>query len=269
MSGFDDLFGIYQYFHGIPHALESGGAQVYVTEVPQFNSTEVRGEVLLGQVEEILAVSGAQKVNLIGHSHGGLDVRYVAAVAPELVASVTTIGSPHGGAELADFLAAQLSKNGLAEAALGFFANQLGNLLALLSGADNQQDSLAALHSLTSEGVAQFNASYPAGLPASWCGEGKYVVDGIHYYSWSGDRALTNVLDASDVLLGLTTLAYADDNDGLVGTCSAHLGKVIRDDYRLNHLDEVNQAFGLVHLFGPNPESLFRIHANRLRNEGL
>ena len=269
MSGFDSLFGIYQYFYGIPHALESGGAQVYVTEVPQFNSTEVRGEVLLGQVEEILAVTGAEKVNLIGHSHGGLDVRYVAAVAPELVASVTTVGSPHAGAELADFLRNNLKEGGFGEAVLSFFADRLGDVLALLSGADNPQDSLAALYSLTSEGMAQFNASYPAGVPESWCGEGEHVVDGVRYYSWSGDRVLTNVLDVSDALFGLTRLVYDEDNDGLVGSCSAHLGKVIRDDYRLNHLDEVNQAFGLVHLFGPDPESLFRIHANRLRNEGL
>src|SRR5690606_31449197 len=123
MSGFDKLFGIYEYFYAIPHALELGGARVYVTEVPPFNSTEVCGEVLLAQVEEILAVSGAAKVNLIGHSHGGLDVRYVAAVAPELVASVTAVGSPHAGAELADFLHNNLKKGGFAQAVLSLFAN--------------------------------------------------------------------------------------------------------------------------------------------------
>jgi triacylglycerol lipase len=269
MSGFDNLLGIYEYFHGIPHALELGGAQVYVTEVPQFNSTEVRGEVLLAQVEEILALSGAAKVNLIGHSHGGLDVRYVAAVAPELVASVTAVGSPHGGAELADFLYSNLKKGGLGQAALSLFANSLGDVIALLSGTKHPQDSLAALYSLTSEGTEEFNNSYPAGVPDKWCGEGEQLVDGIRYFSWSGARVLTNILDLSDALLGLTRLVYASDNDGLVGACSAHLGKVIRDDYRLNHLDEVNQAFGLVHLFGPDPKSLFRIHANRLKNQGL
>lgn len=269
MSGFDSLFGIYQYFYGIPQALESGGAQVYVTKVPQFNSTEVRGEVLLGQVEEILAITGADKVNLIGHSHGGLDARYVAAVAPELVASVTTVGSPHAGAELADFLVKNVKQGGFGEAVLKFFANRLGDVLALLSGTSHPQDSLAALHSLTSEGLAEFNASYPAGVPDSWCADGEHVVDGVRYWSWSGARVLTNVLDVSDALFGLTRLVYGESNDGLVGRCSSHLGKVVRDDYRLNHLDQVNQAFGLVHLFGPEPESLFRIHANRLKNQGL
>lgn len=270
MAGFDDLFGIYQYFHGIPADLEDDGAQVYVTEVPQFNSTEARGEVLLAQVEEILAITGAEKVNLIGHSHGGLDVRYVASVAPELVASVTTIGSPHAGAEVADFLRDNVSEGSFGESVLAFFANSLGDVLALISGSwDNQQDAIAALESLSSDGAAAFAAEHPAGMPDSWCGEGEEIVDGIHYYSWSGDRALTNLFDISDPLLGLTSLIYSEDNDGLVGACSSHLGNVIRDDYRLNHLDEVNQAFGLVHLFGPNPKSLFRAHANRLKNEGL
>ncbi len=269
MAGFDDLFGIYEYFSGIPQALTKDGAKVFVTEVPQFNATEARGEALLAQVEEILAITGAQKVNLIGHSHGGLDVRYVASVAPQLVASVTTVGSPHQGAELADFLRSNVKEGGFTEAVLGLFANSLGKLLALLSGANNQQDAIAALGALSSEGAALFNSQHPAGLPAKWCGEGAKVVDGIHYYSWTGERALTNILDPSDALLGLASIVYDEDNDGLVGQCSAHLGAVIRDDYRLNHLDEVNQAFGLVHLFGPDPKSLFRIHANRLKNEGM
>ena len=73
MSGFDELFGIYEYWQSIPQALSKDGAKVFVTEVPQFNSTEARGEALLAQVEEILAITGATRVNLIGHSHGGLE----------------------------------------------------------------------------------------------------------------------------------------------------------------------------------------------------
>ena len=94
MAGFDELFGVLEYWYRIPRALRAGGADVHVTEVSQFHKTEVRGEQLLAQVEEIVAITGKAKVHLIGHSHGGLDVRYVAAVRPDLVASVTSIGSP-------------------------------------------------------------------------------------------------------------------------------------------------------------------------------
>lgn len=92
---------------------------------------------------------------------------------------------------------------------------------------------------------------------------------GIRYYSWSGPGVLTNVLDVSDAALGLTSLFCSESNDGLVGRCSSHLGDVIRDNYFHNHLDEVNQILGLVTIFDSNPKTVFRAHANRLKNQGL
>ena len=44
---------------------------------------------------------------------------------------------------------------------------------------------------------------------------------------------------------------------------------MIRDNYFQNHLDEVNQVLGLVSIFESNPTSIFRAHANRLKNRGL
>lgn len=269
MSGFDSLFGVVDYFPGIVWALEKDGAEVYVTEVSQFNDTAVRGQQLLEQVEEIVAISGSSKVNLIGHSHGGLDIRWVAAQRPDLVASVTSVGSPHKGAELADVVRDILVEDSLGESILAGLAGGLGTLLALLSGTSNPQDPVAGLEALTSDGMATFNAAYPQGLPVTACGEGDAVVDGVHYFSWSGTRALTNVFDASDAMLGLTSLVYSEDNDGLVGQCSSHLGTVIRDDYEQNHLDEVNLLFGMVHWWSVSPKTLYRQHANRLGNLGL
>lgn len=269
MSGFDSLFGVIDYWPGIVWALESSGAEVFVTEVSQFHQTEFRGEQLLAQVEEIVAITGSAKVNIIGHSHGGLDARYVAAMRPDLVASVTTVGTPHHGAELADFVGDVLQEGSLGETILAGVAGGLGSLLALLSGTTNPQDPLAALESLSSDGAAAFNAAHPQGLPNQWCGEGPAVVGGVRYFSWSGTRSLTNGFDVSDVMLGLTSLVYGEDNDGLVGRCSSHLGTVIRDDYQQNHLDEVNLLFGMVHWWSVDPKTLYRQHANRLRNLGL
>jgi triacylglycerol lipase len=269
MAGFDELFGVYEYWYGIPGALRNKGATVFVTEVSQFNSSEARGEQLLAQVETIVAITGKPKVNLIGHSHGGFDVRYVAAVRPDLVASVTSVGSPHKGADLADFLRDNVSGGSFTETVLAAFANSLGSVLGLLTGSSNPQDAIAGLDSLTSEGAAAFNASYPQGVPGSSCGDGASVVNGVRYYSWSGTGVLTNALDVSDVAMGLTWLFYGEANDGLVGRCSSHLGDVIRDDYFQNHLDEVNQVLGLVSIFESNPKTLFKNHANRLKNLGL
>ena len=269
LGGFDELFGVIDYWYGIPFALTSGGAQVFVTTVSQLNSTQARGEQLLAQVQQIIAITGKPKVNLIGHSHGGLDVRYVAAVRPDLVASVTSVGTPHKGADLADFLRAHVQNGSFTEDVLAFFANSLGTVIGLLTGHTNPQDAIAALDALTTAGTAAFNATYPQGVPASACGEGPASVAGVRYYSWGGTGVLTNALDVSDAALGLTSLFYDQANDGLVDRCSSHLGDVIRDDYFQNHLDEVNQVLGLVSIFEANPTTLFRAHANRLKNVGL
>jgi triacylglycerol lipase len=269
LAGFDELFGVLDYWYGIPYALSSGGARVFVTTVSQFNSTEQRGEQLLAQVQQIVAITGKPKVNLIGHSHGGLDVRYVAAVRPDLVASVTSVGSPHKGADLADFLSANVVNGSFTEDVFAFFANSLGTVIGLLTGHTNPQDAVAAIDSLTTAGTATLNATYPQGVPATTCGEGAASVGGVRYYSWSGTGVLTNALDISDPALGLTSLFYDQANDGLVDRCSSHLGDVIRDNYFHNHLDEVNQVLGLVSIFESNPTAVFRAHANRLKNVGL
>jgi len=268
MAGFNTLFGVLEYWFGIPGSLRDRGAKVYVTSVSQFNTTEARGEQLLAQVKTIAALNGG-KVNLIGHSHGGLDVRYVAAVRPDLVASVTSVGSPHKGAALADYLRANVSGGSFTESVLAFFANSLGTVLGMLSGKSNPQDAIAALGSLTSAGMATFNAKYPQGVPSTACGSGAATVGSVRYYSWSGTGILTNALDSSDNPLWLSSTFYPEANDGLVGKCSSHLGTVIRDNYFHNHLDEVNQTIGLVSIFESNPKTLFDNHANRLKNLGL
>lgn len=56
MLGFDSLLGV-DYWYGIPAALCRDGASVYLTEAGQLDSSEARGEQLLEQVEEIVAIS--------------------------------------------------------------------------------------------------------------------------------------------------------------------------------------------------------------------
>jgi len=268
-AGFDSLFDVLDYWFGIPEDLAAGGAKVFVTEVSQFNTPEVRGEQLIDQLEQIRAITGKAKVNLIGHSQGGFDVRYVAAVRPDLVASVTTIGTPHAGTPIADYFDANFLNGGFTQDVIANFTNTLGTVIGLLSGSSNPQDAIAGIRSLTSAGVAAFNASYPQGLPATACGAGDAVVNGIRYYSWSGTGVLTNSGDLFDGALGVASLFGDEPNDGLVGRCSSHLGQVIRDDYFYNHLDEVNQITALVSAFETNPLVVFRTHANRLKNAGL
>lgn len=273
MAGFDKI-GPIDYWYGIPGDLQSRGAKVYLTQVSSFQSSEVRGEQLLAQVEEILAISGASKVNLIGHSHGNQSVRYVAAALPGRIASVTSVGGPAKGSPVADVIASvsDVAGDGLSNG-IGSIVSAFGALIGLAAGEQLPQDALAGLDSLTTAGALDFNARFPAGIPVSACGEGDYVVNNVRYYSWSGTGHITNLLDPVDIPLAALDLAFigqADrQNDGLVGRCSSHVGKVIRDNYNMNHLDEVNQVLGLTALFETDPVVVYRNHANRLKNAGL
>ena len=269
MFGFNNIAGVIEYWYGIPEDLRANGAQVYVTQVSPLDSSVARGEQLLAEVQNILAISGAAKVNLIGHSHGGQSVRYVAAVIPGQVASITTVGSPGFGSPVADLV---LNINNISPTlesiALGAL-NALGDIIDLLSGGQYTPNIQASLTSLSTAGAAAFNASYPAGLPTSSCGQGAAVTHGVHMYSWGGTSVFTNFLDPTDALLGLSSLAFfGQPNDGLVGQCSSHLGVVLRDNYDMNHLDEVNQAFGL-HAWDVDPVALYRNQANRLKMAGM
>ncbi len=262
MFGFDSIAGV-DYWYGIASDLRKYGADVYTTQVPALDSTIARGEALLPQIQAIAAVHG--KVNLIGHSHGGPTARYISRVRPDLVASVTSVGSPHKGSPVADLI-----YGSPAESLAASLGDALGGLIDLLSGGGYDQDLRSSLYSLTSEGSAEFNRFAPAGVPQTACGEGAYAANGVRFYSWGGTGVLTNVLDPSDALLGTTSLAFGfSQNDGLVGRCSNHFGDVIRDNYFMNHLDEVNQALGLHSLFETDPKAVFKQHANRLRNVGL
>ncbi|PKF81210.1 lipase [Vibrio sp. vnigr-6D03] len=270
LFGFDRLAGV-DYFFGVPQALTKSGAKVYVAQVSATNSSEARGEQLLSQVEAILAVTGAQKVNLIGHSHGSPTSRYVASVRPDMVASVTSVGGVNKGSTIADIVRGTVPSGSISEALAVKITRGLSGLISALSGGTSlPQDPLGSLASLTTKGSLKFNRHYPEGVPTSRCGQGaKRASNGVYYYSWSGTSTVTNVLDPSDAVLGVLGLAFSEPNDGLVGRCSSRLGMVIRDNYRMNHLDEVNGLLGIHHLFETDPVTVYRQQANRLKNQGL
>ena len=269
LLGFDELGGIYDYFYGLPGELRSGGAKVYIPNLSSSNYSEVRGEQLIAYLANLKAVYGFQKFNLYGHSHGGPTIRYVASVRPDLVSSITTIGSPHTGSKVADGLGTVAPPGSLLERTLAGFVTALSVFIEFLSGDNDPQDAIGALKSLNSAGSATFNSRFPQGKPTSSCGQGAAVVNNIAYYSMGGTSVLTNVFDASDAMLGASSLFFGfEQNDGLVGKCSSHWGVVLRDDYGWNHLDEVNQVFGLRGLFASSPATVYRAQANRLKTAG-
>jgi triacylglycerol lipase len=268
------------YWYDLDSALaDCGGASVHVAHVSPSNSTEYRGEQLLAQIQLVLAQTGARKVNLIGHSMGGLDARYVMAVRPDLVASVTTIGSPHKGGEVFQALASGVTPE---LSPLNWMADGVSAAVrlvwGLLGAPAGDVDTTRTLQALHPGNAARWNERYTAGLPPTACGEGAASWNGIPLFSWTGDSAAPwttslNPLIAMDAMMnGLFAAIDAlsrEPTDGLISVCSTHFGDVLRDDYDWNHVDEVNLLWGLTADFEVDPRTEFRKHANRLKNRGL
>lgn len=272
MSGFSrigtDQFGL-DYWYQIPSNLARNGGSIWTTRVSPFNSTEVRGEQLLHQVQDILAITGKEKVNLIGHSHGGPTARYVTGIIPNKIASVTAIASPQKGSPIADLILTL--ENTPLKAPLVAAVNLLSSAIVWAQGLDQNEfpsDSLASAKSVSMPISTAFSSKFPIGVSNTACGEGKYQEQGIYLYSFLGNRKLTNIFDL-DSVMALTGLLINGGSDGLVPTCSGRFGKTIRDDYSWNHFDEVNQFFGLRGLFSQDPVQVYREHANRLKQQGL
>ncbi len=275
LNGFDSVFGM-DYFHHVPKALEAGGAKVFVPKMSTLNTNEVRGEQLIEYLEDVIAIDGSiSKFNLIAHSHGAQTARYVAAVRPDLIASVSTVGGVNKlGSEKAEIITeAYQGIGGTALVEISF--TMLAWLFDNISEGDAglPQYPRGAFEAVDYAGTEEFNALYPQAIPTVECDpdSAAKVVNGIHYYSWGGIGVLTNKLDPLDKILEVTMEYFPDDqNDGTLSRCATHLGDVIKDDYQpMNHTDLTNQALGLLHPDAPNPLTIYRIHANRLKLAGL
>ncbi|MGQ9843723.1 MAG: esterase/lipase family protein [Spirochaetota bacterium] len=124
MAGFDDILG-YDYwgddqgtFVGDPcdevgEVSCNGNIDKYqksfVAQVQPFHSSEYRGTQLANQIEGYMASSGAQYVNIVGHSQGGLDLRKAAKLLYQrkgyrVVQVALSISSPHRGSPVAKYI---------------------------------------------------------------------------------------------------------------------------------------------------------------------
>jgi triacylglycerol lipase len=282
------------YWFGIAERLRAAGADVYVTDLSSAQSNEVRCEELFEDVERILTLTGAPKINLIAHSQGAIAARYVAGVWPEVVASVTSVHGMNQGTHVAEKLMATFPDKGVVFSLANIAASALFQSLEMFSAleSDGGYDS-GALRALTPQSLAvlskaadrknypAFNARFPLGMPKNDCMkvndglsgdrgyQGQEVENGIRFYSWMGNQAITETLDPLDqVLIRFFSFFMPSDFvwDGVVPQCGANLGKVIRNDYPLNHGDAINQVLGNAPLDVP---SLYVKHANFLMQKGL
>ncbi|WP_157210341.1 esterase/lipase family protein [Turneriella parva] len=130
-------------------------------------SHAARAEEMKQLINLWMAANGYTKVNLMGHSQGGLDARYMVANLgmASKVRVLTSIATPHRGAPMADIVLNVIPSwlQPHAVAAVGY-------LSGILLYGNTKQDLAASLKDLTIAGSAAFNTLLWAGsarLPTS------------------------------------------------------------------------------------------------------
>jgi triacylglycerol esterase/lipase EstA (alpha/beta hydrolase family) len=251
-TGFENI-GPIGYFYNVREDLEDLRYPIAIAVLDPYNAVEVRGEQLAAFVGSTLQNRRARKVNLIGHSQGGIDSRYVAAEAGggygDRVGGLITVGTPHYGTPFTDIALGLFP--GDSELALAFLLNFLG-------AAQNQQsDAEASLYTLSETFMQEeFNVLYTDDPR-------------VKYWSWMGETCVAGIgcEDALDPLLLISyeaIAAVAGPNDGLVPESSAkwgeYLGLVPAD-----HIDEIGQVAGITSLAYDHVE-FFRQNARMLKD---
>lgn len=99
-------FKLLNYWGRIPKELETNGVVLFYGNHQSAASVPACAEELDARIREIVTKTGCEKVNVIAHSKGGLDMRYALSElgTDRYVASLTTINTPHRGCEFADYL---------------------------------------------------------------------------------------------------------------------------------------------------------------------
>lgn len=218
MGASAEILGIIDYWGSVPDSLEEEGAEVYVTSVNGMDGTRSKAESFKEQFLEILAVSGASKANIIGHSHGTLYTRDAISNLglSSKVASHTSIAGPHRGSYMAELimntiredLAGLLGLDGnLVES---YVAGLLDFIYAFIFGDTDPDTAQNAYELYRDYMVDEFNPNTPD-------------ADGIYYQSWA---ARVKTFCPSIALQPFWMLMSAEEgnNDGLVSVESAKWG---------------------------------------------
>ena len=92
-------------FHQLALALRLHGIKAFAPNVVPYHTIETRAAQWKTHINHILAQTQAEKVHLIAHSMGGLDMRYYLTALDgwQSVKSLTTVSTPHHGAFMAQF----------------------------------------------------------------------------------------------------------------------------------------------------------------------
>ena len=143
---------LFNYWGRIPKELIRNGATIFYGNQQSAAPMIICATELKNQILSIVEKENCGKVNIIAHSKGGLDARYVISSLgmDEYVASLTTIGTPHGGSSLVDKI---LSK--VPDSVVNIVAKRYNSIYKKLG--DTEPDFYSGVCDLTTEQCTQFN----------------------------------------------------------------------------------------------------------------
>ncbi|GAA6055912.1 hypothetical protein JCM3770_002357 [Rhodotorula araucariae] len=240
----------FSYWIGVEEALQAMGVEVMIGRVPASASIEERAKVLCQLIGERFP---GREVNLIGHSMGGLDGRFlISRLKPTnfKVRSLTTISTPHRGSSFADYLLEDI---------LG--AERVPAFLSVMK-AVGVPGGGKAFDDLTTTKMARFNEETPDDPSV------KYISYGAEFTpSWS---------NAFRIPWGVV-YEREGANDGLVSVESAKWGDYRATLHNVNHLDLIGWVGKVRYSFAAwkgheikfRPISMFCTIAEQLAEEGL
>jgi len=220
-----------KYWGRIPDTLRETGAKVFFGGTDSWGDIKSNAKTLKTSIDKILDETKSEKVNIIAHSKGGLDSRYFIWKYNYggRVASLTTISTPHHGAELSDFIYKQRILHSPAmKKALKLFGKLYG---------DKNPALFKLNYQLTTKYMKKFN--------------NEILPDNRVYYQ----SIYSSMKNAFDDLLFFHTYRYikktGGDNDGFVSESSAKWGDNITKieggishaeilDYNMRKLSGIN-----------------------------
>lgn len=222
--GFRDN-NLISYWGRIPNTLKNMGCDVHFGYQDSNADIETNAKHIAGRINQIIAETGAEKINIIAHSKGGLDCRYAISALGmgEKVASLTTMSTPHNGSKTMDLLMKFPTP-------LIKFVGFCTDIWFRIVG-DKNPNSYKVFQSFTTDSARKFNVDNPDS-------------DGVLYQSY----AFVMKSPFSDIFMWLPNLIIElieGENDGLLTPDAVKWGK-FRGVYRsvnrrgISHCDEVD-----------------------------
>ena len=202
--GFRDL-RYFNYWGRIPRELKRNGAVIYYGNQEALGTIAYNAEDIRKRILQIREATGAEKVNIIAHSKGGLDARCAVTTLgmSPYVASLTTMNTPHRGCRFVDYACR------LPEGFYRFVAGCFDRTFAKFG--DKAPDFYTATHQFATEASVRFNEKTPD-------------MPGVYYQSYTSK--MKNPF--SHLLLSIPWCLIwplEGENDGLVSVESAKWGE--------------------------------------------